>query len=44
MIAAWTLGDGFAIHTGLPQLAARAQPGDPDAAALVERIWMLLAR
>ena len=41
-IADWTLGRGFAIHTGLPQLAARAQQGDPDAAALVERIWLLL--
>ena len=46
VIAAWTLGDagGFAIHTGLPQLAARAEAGDPDADALVRRIWTLLAR
>lgn len=44
VIAAWTLGDGFAVHTGLPQLAARAQAGDPDADALVRRIWSLLAR
>lgn len=42
VIADWTLGRGFAIHTGLPQLAARAQQGDPDAAALVQRIWVLL--
>ncbi len=44
VIAAWTLGSagGFAIHTGLPQLAAKAQAGDPDAAALVRRIWTLL--
>ncbi len=44
VIALWTLGRGFAIHTGLPQLAARAQAGDPDAAALVQRIWVLLGR
>jgi hypothetical protein len=44
VIAAWTLGDGFAIHTGLPQLATFAQSGDPDADALVRRIWILLAR
>jgi hypothetical protein len=43
-IAAWTLGDGFAIHTGLPQLASKAESGDPDADALVRRIWALLAR
>jgi hypothetical protein len=43
VIAAWTLGSGFAIHTGLPQLAARAQQGDPDAAALIQRIWALLS-
>ena len=44
VIAAWTLGDGFAIHTGLPQLLAKAQAGDPDADALVRRIWFLLGR
>jgi hypothetical protein len=46
VIAAWTLGDagGFAVHTGLPQLAARAAAGDPDADALVRRIWTLLGR
>ena len=44
VIAAWTLGNGFAIHTGLPQLIAKAQAGDPDADALVRRIWTLLAR
>ncbi|MBS1868696.1 MAG: hypothetical protein JSS99_03445 [Actinobacteria bacterium] len=43
VIAAWTLGRGVAIHTGLPQLAAFAQAGDPDAGALVRRIWALLA-
>ena len=43
VIAAWRLGDGIAIHTGLPQLAARAQAGDLDAAALVERIWTILS-
>jgi hypothetical protein len=46
VIAAWTLGSagGFAVHTGLPQLAAKAQGGDPDADALVRRIWTLLGR
>jgi hypothetical protein len=44
VIAAWRLGDGFAVHTGLPQLAARAQAGDPDADALVRRIWALVGR
>ncbi|HET6448245.1 MAG TPA: hypothetical protein VFG31_03975, partial [Conexibacter sp.] len=44
VIAAWTLGDGVAIHTGLPQLAAFAESGDPNADALVRRIWALLAR
>jgi hypothetical protein len=43
VIAAWTLGDGFAIHTGLPQLLEKAQAGDPDADALVRRIWALLS-
>lgn len=42
VIADWTLGRGFAIHTGLPQLPARARQGDPDAAALIQRIWVLL--
>jgi hypothetical protein len=46
VIAAWTLGSagGFAVHTGLPHLAARAAAGDPDADALVRRIWTLLGR
>jgi hypothetical protein len=44
VIAAWTLGDGFAIHTGLPQLADRARSGDLDAAALIRQIWTLLGR
>lgn len=44
VIAAWRLGDGFAVHTGLPQLAERAQGGDPDADALVRQIWALLGR
>jgi hypothetical protein len=44
VIAAWTLGDGFAIHTGLPQLLEKAEAGDPDADALVRRIWALLSR
>jgi len=44
VIALWTLGRGFAIHTGLPQLPGRAQAGDADAAALIQRIWTLLSR
>lgn len=44
VIVAWRLGDGVAIHTGLPQLAARARDGDPDADALVRRIWALVGR
>lgn len=44
VIAAWKLGDGIAIHTGLPQLAAFARDDDLDAGALVRRIWVILAR
>jgi hypothetical protein len=44
VIAAWQLGEGVAIHTGLPQLAAKALAGDADADALVQRIWTLLAQ
>ncbi|HEX5145493.1 MAG TPA: N,N-dimethylformamidase beta subunit family domain-containing protein, partial [Conexibacter sp.] len=44
VIASWTLGSGFAVHTGLPQLAARAAAGDPDAQALVRQLWSILAR
>ncbi|MGB2711717.1 MAG: hypothetical protein WBC33_09380, partial [Conexibacter sp.] len=42
VIAGWRLGEGIAIHTGLPQLAAKARDGDLDAAALARRIWTLL--
>ena len=42
VIAAWQLGDGLAIHTGLPQLVARARQDDPDAASLIRRIWQIL--
>jgi hypothetical protein len=44
VIAAWRLGDGLAIHTGLPELAEHALAGDLDAAALVRRLWAILAR
>jgi hypothetical protein len=44
VIAAWQFGAGTAVHTGLPQLAAKAEDGDLDAAALVRRIWQLMAR
>ncbi len=43
VIAAWQLGNGVGIHTGLPELPAHALAGDPDATALVLRIWSLLA-
>ena len=43
VIAGWQLGSGFAIHSGLPQLASRALAGDPDAGALVRRLWSLLS-
>jgi N,N-dimethylformamidase beta subunit-like, C-terminal len=42
VIAAWRLGAGVAIHTGLPELASRALAGDADASALVLRIFSLL--
>lgn len=42
VIAAWRLGDGLAIHTGLPQLPARAADGDLDAVALVRRLWQIV--
>jgi N,N-dimethylformamidase beta subunit-like protein len=43
VIAAWQLGTGFAVHTGLPELPARALAHDLDAGALVQRIFTLLA-
>jgi hypothetical protein len=44
VIAGWQFGDGAVIHTGLPQLAGKALAGDPDADALVRRLWTLMAR
>lgn len=43
VVAAWRLGEGVAVHTGLPQLATRAMDGDLDAAALARRIWQIMA-
>jgi N,N-dimethylformamidase beta subunit-like protein len=43
VIAAWQFGDGFAIHTGLPELPQHALDRDLDAGALVQRIFALLA-
>ena len=43
VIAAWRLGDGLAVHSGLPELAERALAGDLDAAALVRRLWAVSA-
>ena len=44
VIASWRLGDGIAIHTGLPQLPARLLAGDAETQALVRRIWAILGR
>jgi len=44
VIAAWRLGDGFAVHTGLPQLARLAADGDGSSTQLVRSIWSALAR
>lgn len=44
VIASWRLGEGTAIHTGLPDLAARAAAGDLEAAELVRSIWDFVAR
>ncbi|MDO8211360.1 N,N-dimethylformamidase beta subunit family domain-containing protein [Conexibacter sp. CPCC 206217] len=43
VIASWRLGDGFAVHTGLPQLAQLAVDGDSGAAELIRSIWATLA-
>ena len=43
-IASWRLGDGVAIHSGLPELAARAAAGDGDAPGLVRALWARVAR
>lgn len=42
VIASWRLGDGFAVHTGLPQLAQLAADGDSGAAELIRSIWATL--
>lgn len=42
-IASWSLGDGVAIHSGLPDLARRAADGDPGAASLVRALWARVA-
>ncbi|ADB48525.1 N,N-dimethylformamidase beta subunit family domain-containing protein [Conexibacter woesei] len=42
VIASWQLGDGTAIHTGLPQLASKAADDELDAAALVRSIWSVV--
>ncbi|MDO8186351.1 FlgD immunoglobulin-like domain containing protein [Conexibacter sp. JD483] len=44
VIGAWRLGDGFAVHTGLPQLAQLAADGDSSSVQLVQSIWSALAR
>ena len=43
VIASWRLGEGFAVHTGLPQLAQLAVDGDVGAAELIRSIWATLA-
>lgn len=42
VIASWQLGEGTAIHTGLPQLASKAAEDDLGAAALVRSIWSVV--
>jgi hypothetical protein len=42
VIASWRLGEGFAVHTGLPQLAQLAADGDAGAAELIRSIWATL--
>jgi hypothetical protein len=42
VIAAWRLGRGVVVHTGLPELPERALERDLDAGALVQRIVALL--
>lgn len=44
VIASWKLGDGLAIHTGLPQLAQRLTEGDLESQALARRIWAIASR
>lgn len=43
VIASWLLDEGLAVHSGLPELAARAADGDSDAGALVRAIWAQVA-
>lgn len=43
VIAAWSLGEGFAVHSGLPELASRADDGDASAGGLVRAIWAQVA-
>lgn len=43
VIASWRLGEGFAVHTGLPQLAQLAADGDDGAGTLIQSIWATLA-
>jgi hypothetical protein len=43
VIASWSLGDGVAIHSGLPELASRAVEGDADAGSLVRALWERVA-
>jgi hypothetical protein len=43
VVASWSLGDGVAIHSGLPDLAARAAADDPDAGSLVRALWERVA-
>ena len=43
VVAAWRLGDGLAIHSGLPGLSRRAADGDADAGALVRALWTRVA-
>ncbi|MBB4660961.1 N,N-dimethylformamidase beta subunit family domain-containing protein [Conexibacter arvalis] len=43
VVAAWRVGDGLAVHSGLPELARRAADGDGDAASLARALWSRVA-
>jgi flagellar hook assembly protein FlgD len=44
VIAAYQLGKGLVIRTGLPEWSARLSAGDPNVVAVTRRAWTLLSR
>jgi hypothetical protein len=44
VIAAYQLGKGLVIRTGLPQWSERLSAGDPNVVAVTRRAWTLLSR